>query len=72
MTDESLNNDHGSTEQSKTRFHCSVPLCNGSAKKSIEVFPKPDSVLEYASISLKVIKGMPDGSLDAAKEEKFI
>ena len=28
MTDESLNKHHGSTEQSKTRFQCSVPLCN--------------------------------------------
>ena len=25
--DETLNNDHGSTEQSKTRFQFSVPLC---------------------------------------------
>ena len=36
------------------------------------MFSQPDSVLEYASVSLKVIKGMPDRSLDAAKEEKFI
>ncbi|XP_031559516.1 THAP domain-containing protein 11-like, partial [Actinia tenebrosa] len=53
LTYETSNTDHGSTE-SKTRFHCSVPLCNGDSRYnpalSFHRFPK-DATLRSAWIT---------------------